>query len=135
MFTEEALKRFRNPKNAGKLKDYNGKGKSGDPECSDVIEMFVKFNNDKVINAKFKVFGCPGAVSTTDAFIDMIKGKTINEASRITEEDIADELGGLPVTHMHCSNLSIEAFEKAVQDYRKNEPERSKKNTRFSRKS
>jgi nitrogen fixation protein NifU and related proteins len=119
MFTEEALKRFRNPKNAGELKEFNGKGKSGDPECSDLIEMFVKFKGDKVINAKFKVFGCPGAISTTDAFIDMIKGKTIEEALKMTEDNIADRLGGLPITHLHCSNLSIEAFRKCVDDYRK----------------
>ena len=119
MFTEEALKRFRNPKNAGYLRDYNGKGESGDPECSDVIELFVKFGDNKIIDVKFKVFGCPGAVSTTDAFIDLIKRKTIEEALKITEDDIADALGGLPVTHMHCSNLSIEAFRKAVDDYRK----------------
>ena len=118
MFTEEALERFRNPKNAGELKDYNGKGKSGDPECSDVIEMFVKFEGNKVIDAKFKVFGCPGAVSTTDMFIDIIKGKDINEALKITEENISDVLGGLPTSHMHCSNLSMEAFRKAVKVYK-----------------
>jgi len=119
MFTEEALKRFRNPKNAGKLEDYNGKGESGDPKCSDVIEMFVKFNGERVIDARFKVFGCPGAVSTTDAFIDLIKRKPIAEALEVTEKDISDALGGLPVEHMHCSNLSIEAFRKAVEVYRK----------------
>jgi len=117
VFTEEVLKRFRNPKNAGELKDYNSKGKLGDPECSDVIEMFVKFNGDKVIDAKFKVFGCPGAISTTDVFIDLIKGKVITEALKVNEKDISDALGGLPVEHMHCSNLSIEAFRKAVEDY------------------
>jgi nitrogen fixation NifU-like protein len=125
MFTEEALKRFRNPRNAGELKDSNGKGKSGDPECSDVIELYVKFKSNKVADAKFKVFGCPGAVSTTDCFIDMIKGKNIEDALKITEEDIADELGGLPVTHLHCSNLSIEAFKKAVEDYDEKRQEKS----------
>jgi nitrogen fixation NifU-like protein len=119
MFTEEALERFRNPKNAGHLTGHNGKGKSGDPECSDVIEMYVKFENDKIIDAKFKVFGCPGAVSTTDVFIDMIKGKTIEEALRISEEDISNALGGLPISHMHCSNLPREAFRNAVEDYKK----------------
>jgi NifU-like protein involved in Fe-S cluster formation len=119
MFTEEAIKRFRNPKNAGALKNYNSVGKAGDPECSDVIEMFIIFENDKIIDAKFKVFGCPGAVSTTDAFIDMIKGKTIDEASKISEDDISDNLGGLPTSHMHCSNLPIEAFRDAVQSYKK----------------
>lgn len=118
MFTEEALERFRNPKNAGYLNDYNSKGKSGDPECSDVIEMFIKFKQDKIIDAKFKVFGCPGAVSTTDIFIDMIKGKTVDEALKITEEDVSNALGGLPTSHMHCSNLPMEAFRKAVDDYK-----------------
>lgn len=119
MFTEEALNRFKNPRNTGKLKGCNGKGESGDPECSDVIEMYVKFKEDKIIDAKFKVFGCPGAISTTDAFIDIIKGKTIGEALNITEEEIAVELGGMPVTHLHCSNLSIEAFKRCVKDYKK----------------
>lgn len=119
MFTEEALERFRNPKNAGELKDYNGKGKSGDPECSDVIEMYVKFQDNKILDAKFKVFGCPGAVSTTDMFIDMIKGKTIEHALSITEEHISSALGGLPTSHMHCSNLSMEAFRKALEDFSK----------------
>ena len=119
MFTEEALKRFRHPKNAGELGDYNGKGQSGDPECSDVIQMFVRFNNGKVANARFKVYGCPGAISTTDVFIDMIKGKKIEEALRITEKDVSNALGGLPTSHMHCSNLPMEAFRKALEDYRK----------------
>ena len=121
MFTEEALNRFRNPKNAGELLNYNAVGKSGDPECSDVIEMFIKFEKNKISDAKFKVFGCPGAVSTTDAYIDMIKGKTVDEALKITEEDISNALGGLPTSHMHCSNLPMEAFRKAVEDYRKND--------------
>jgi len=120
MFTEEALKRFRNPKNAGDLKEFNAEGKAGDLECSDLVHMKLKFSKDKVVKAKFSVFGCPGAVSTTDAFIDMIKGKTIEKALKITEEDIADELGGLPVTHLHCSNLSIDAFREAVKKYQKN---------------
>jgi len=117
MFTEEVLKRFRNPKNAGELKDYNGKGISGDPKCSDVIELYVKFNNNKVIDAKFKVFGCPGAVSTIDVFIDLIKGKNIEEGLKITEEQISNALGGLPTSHKHCSSLPLEAFRKAVEKY------------------
>jgi len=118
MFTEEALERFRNPRNAGELKEYDAEGNSGDPGCSDVIKMFVKFKEEKIIDAKFKVFGCPGAISTTDVFIDMIKGKSIGEALKITEEHVSDELGGLPTSHMHCSGLAIEAFKKAVEYYR-----------------
>jgi len=118
MFTEEVLKRFKNPKNAGELQDHNAIGESGDPECSDVIKLFIKFSNDKIIDAKFKVYGCPGAISTTDVFIDMIKGKKIEEALEITDKKISDALGGLPTSHMHCSNLPREAFIKAVQDYK-----------------
>ena len=119
MFTEEALRRFKNPKNAGELKDYDAMGESGDVECSDIIQLFIKFKGLEVIDAKFKVYGCPGAISTTDAFIDMIKGKKIEEALKITDKKISDELGGLPISHMHCSRLPLEAFKKAVEDYKK----------------
>ncbi len=118
MFTKEVLERFKNPKNTGELKDYNGRGKAGDVECSDVIELFIKFSDNKIENAKFKVYGCPGAISTTDIFIDLIKGKTIEQALMITEKEISDSLGGLQTSHMHCSNLSMEAFRKAVKNYR-----------------
>jgi len=121
MFTEESLKRFKNPVNAGELKDCNAIGESGDPDCSDVIKIFIKFENNKVINAKFQVYGCPGAISTTDVFIDMIKGKDINKILKITNDQISDALGGLPLTHMHCSNLPMEAFRDAVKGYNKNE--------------
>jgi len=118
MLTEEALKRFRNPRNSGSLKNYNAKGKAGDPSCSDVIEIYVRFDKDKIEDAKFKVFGCPGAVSTSDMFIDLIKKKTIKEALKIDEDQVADALGGLPTAYMHCSNLAIEAFRNALNDHR-----------------
>ena len=119
MFTTEVMKRFKNPKNAGDLKTFNGLGNAGDPGCSDVVEIKLHVVNHRVKNAKFKVFGCPGAVSTTDVFIDMIKGKTIEEASRINEEAIARALGGLPVDSMHCTYLPLEAFRKAKEHYEK----------------
>jgi len=118
MFTEEVLKRFKNPKNTGELKDFNGKGKAGDPECSDVIEMYIMFEKDVIIDAKFKVFGCPGAISTTDVFIDLIKGKTIEKALSITKYNLSEALGGLPMEHMHCTKLPKEAFKNAVKNYK-----------------
>ena len=117
MYTPEVIERFRNPKNAGKLKNFNGLGKAGDPECSDMIELMVLFGRGIVKNAKFLVFGCPGAISTTDAFIDLAKGKTIEQALNISQREISDLLGGLPLAHMHCSKLPIEAFRNAVEDY------------------
>ena len=118
MFTKEVLTRFENPRNVGDLSQFNAQGSAGDPDCSDLIEMKIRFNNGTVEDARFKVFGCPGAIATTDVFIDLIKGKTIEEALEIAEKEISDALGGLPTEHMHCSNLSIEAFKKAVEGYR-----------------
>jgi nitrogen fixation NifU-like protein len=119
MLTPQAIERFKNPKNAGDLKKYDAMAKAGDPSCSDVIIMKVKFKGDYVEDARFKVFGCPGAVSTTDVFIDMAKGKKIDEALKITDDNVSDALGGLPTAYMHCSNLSMEAFQKCVNKYRK----------------
>jgi len=118
MFTDEVMKRFKNPNNAGDLKTFNGLGTAGDPGCSDVVELKVHVVKGRIKNAKFKVFGCPGAVSTTDLFIDMIKEKTIEEALRITEDAIARALGGLPVESMHCAHLPMEAFRKSIEDYK-----------------
>ena len=119
MFTKEVLERFENPKNTGELGNFNAQGTAGDPDCSDSIEMKIRFIKGAVEDAKFKVFGCPGAIATTDVFIDLIKGKAIGEALKITEKEISEALGGLPTEHMHCSNLSIEAFRNAVEGYRK----------------
>jgi len=117
------MKRFKNPKNTGNLKTFNALGTAGDPGCSDVVELKIQFSNGRIKNAKFKVFGCPGVVSTTDVFIDIIKGKTINDALAVKEADIAHALGGLPVESMHCAHLPMEAFKNAKEDY-----ERSLKN-------
>ena len=117
MFTEEVMKRFKEPKNAGDLKTFNGLGTAGDPGCSDVVEIKIQFENGKIKNAMFKVFGCPGAVSSTDVFIDLIKGKTIKEALCIQKEDIARALGGLSVDSMHCTRLPMQAFRNALDDY------------------
>ncbi|MBW2980514.1 iron-sulfur cluster assembly scaffold protein [Candidatus Woesearchaeota archaeon] len=119
MFTKEVLERFESPRNVGDLDRFNAQGSAGDPNCSDSIEMRIRFIKGAVEDAKFKVFGCPGAIATTDVFIDLIKGKAIEEALRITEKEISEALGGLPTEHMHCTNLSIEAFKKAVEGYRK----------------
>jgi nitrogen fixation protein NifU and related proteins len=116
-FTKEALRRFKNPKNTGELKNYNALGEAGNPECSDVIRLFIRFNNNKVINAKFQVYGCPGAISTTDVFIDMIKGEIIENILKISEEQISDALNGLPLSHKHCSKLPMKAFRNAIKNY------------------
>jgi len=119
VFTDEVIKRFKNPNNAGDLTTFDGLGNAGDPGCSDMVEIKIQCNDGRIKNAKFRVFGCPGAVATTDVFIDMIKGKTIKQALQIKQRDIADALGGLPVASMHCTHLPLEAFRIAVKDYQK----------------
>jgi NifU-like protein involved in Fe-S cluster formation len=116
-FTDEVMRRFTQPKNAGDLQTVNGRGKAGDPSCSDVVELQIYFQDNRIKNAKFKVFGCPAAVATADVFIERIKGKTINEALNITEEDITGMLGGLPAESHHCVHLPMEAFRNAKEDY------------------
>jgi len=117
MFNDEVMKRFKNPNNAGDLKTFNGRGTAGDPKCSDVVDIKIQLENGRIKKACFKVFGCPGAVSATDVFLDMIQGKTIKEALSVKEEDIARALGGLPIESMHCTHLPTEAFRKAIEDY------------------
>ena len=116
MFNDEVMKRFKNPNNAGDLKTFNGRGTAGDPGCSDVVDIKIQLENGRVKKACFKVFGCPGAVSATDVFLDIIQGKTIKEALSVKEEDIARALGGLPIESMHCTHLPTEAFRKAIED-------------------
>jgi nitrogen fixation protein NifU and related proteins len=119
MYAPDVIERFNNPRNAGRLKTFNGRGRAGNPECSDVIEIMAFFESGMVKDAKFLVYGCPGAISAADAFIDLAKGKTIRRALNISQEEISELLGGLPMSHMHCSRLPIEAFKEAVKEYRK----------------
>jgi NifU-like protein involved in Fe-S cluster formation len=117
MFNDEVMKRFSHPKNAGDLKEFTIQGSTVHPDCSDIIEMKILLKDDLITNASFKVFGCPGAVSTTDLFIDLIKGKTITEALQVHENDIIDGLGGLPAESAHCARLPLEAFRNALDTY------------------
>jgi len=117
LFTDEIMKRFKNPNNVGDLETFNGRGTAGDPRCSDVVDKKIEFANGRIKNSCFKVFGCTGAVSATDVFIDRIKGKTIKEALCVKEEDIARALGGVPTESMHCTHRPMEVFRKAIEDY------------------
>ena len=118
MFNDEVMRRFKKPNNAVDLQTFNGRGTVGEPGCSDVVEIKIQLENGRITKACFKVFGCPGVVSATDVFLDMIQGKTIKEALRVKEEDIARALGGLPLESMHCTHLPTEALRKAIEDYK-----------------
>jgi NifU-like protein involved in Fe-S cluster formation/Pyruvate/2-oxoacid:ferredoxin oxidoreductase delta subunit len=117
MLTEEIKKRFKNPLNAGDLEDYNAKGCSRGEDCSDYIEVKLKIEDKIIKDAKFQVCGCPGAICTADAFIGLIKGKSIKEALRVDQNKVAEALGVFPKEYLHCAKLPISAFKKSVKNF------------------
>jgi len=121
MYSKELIKRFRNPKNYGEIKNADGIGKVGNKTCGDVMWIFIKVKNDKINKIKFKTFGCPAAISVSDMVCDLAKGKTIKEAKKITNKLIAEKLKGLPKLKYHCSLLGEQALLAAIKDYEKKE--------------
>jgi nitrogen fixation NifU-like protein len=118
MYTEKVKDHFLNPRNVGEIKNPDGFGKVGNPVCGDVMAIYIKVKDEKIIDIKFKTFGCAAALATSSVLTEMVKGKTINEALKITRDDVANELGGLPAIKMHCSNLAADALREAIKDYR-----------------
>jgi nitrogen fixation NifU-like protein len=120
MYNEKVLEIFSNPKNAGMIPNADGTGKVGNPQCGDVMKIFLKIDGKGIITeAKFKTFGCVSAIASSDITCDLIRGKTVEQALKLTNKDVLDALGGLPAQKIHCSVLAKEAVESAVKDYRK----------------
>ena len=111
------MEHFLNPRNVGEIPDASGVGNVGNPVCGDVLRLYIKVENDVIVDAKFKTFGCGAAVATSSMVTEMIKGKTISEALEITNRAVAEALGGLPPIKMHCSVLAEQALKAAIQDY------------------
>ena len=119
MYTEKVLDHFEHPRNVGALDDANGVGMVGNAKCGDIMQMFLKVNDDGIIeDVGFKTFGCGAAIATSSKATEMVKGKTIEEALQITNKQVADSLGGLPPVKIHCSLLAEEALHAAIQDYK-----------------
>jgi len=118
-YTEIVLDHFRNPRNMGEIKDADGIGKVGNPTCGDVMAIYIKVKNDKIVDIKFQTFGCTAAIASSSIATELVKGKTIDEALELTRNDVARELGGLPAIKTHCSNLASGALHEAIKDYRK----------------
>jgi nitrogen fixation NifU-like protein len=111
---------FKNPRNVGQIKEPSGKGKVGNPVCGDIMELSIEVNGDEVItDAKFRTFGCGAAIATSSVLTEMVKGKTVNEAEKLSNKAVVDALGGLPQVKVHCSVLAEEALKRAIEDYRK----------------
>ncbi len=118
-YSEKVMDHFLHPRNVGEIPDASGIGTVGNPICGDIMKMFVKIENDIIVDAKFKTFGCGAAISTSSMVTEMVKGKTIEEALKISNKAVAEALGGLPPIKMHCSVLAEEALKSAVADYYK----------------
>ena len=124
MYTEKVLDHFSHPRNMGELKDANGVGMVGNAKCGDIMQMFLKIDDDGIIeDVGFKTFGCGAAIATSSMATEMIKGKTLKEALKLTNKAVAEALDGLPPVKMHCSLLAEEAVKAAVEDYMKKHPE------------
>lgn len=118
MYSPKVMDHFMNPRNVGEIQDADGVGMEGNPTCGDAMQLFIKIENDVIVDAKFRTFGCGAAIAVSSMITEMVKGKTLDEALTISKEAVAGELGGLPPQKMHCSNLGADALKKAIEDYR-----------------
>jgi nitrogen fixation NifU-like protein len=119
MYSEKVMEHFRNPRNMGEIKDADGVGTVGNPICGDLMTIYIKVKNDKIEDIKFQTFGCAAAIATSSMITELAKGKHIDEAMKITRDNVATKLDGLPPIKMHCSNLAADALQEAIKDYRK----------------
>ena len=110
---------FMNPRNVGEIPDADGVGTVGNPVCGDLMTVYIKVKDNRLEDVKFKTFGCGAAIATSSMITELAKGKTFEEALKITRGDVAESLGGLPPIKMHCSNLAADALHAAIKDYLK----------------
>jgi len=122
VYSEKVMEHFANPRNVGEIPDADGIGKVGNPQCGDVMWLYIKVKDNIITDVKFKTFGCGAAIATSSMITELAKGKTIEEAKKISRADVADELGGLPPVKMHCSNLAADALREAIKDYESKHP-------------
>jgi len=117
MYSEKVMEHFRDPKNVGEMENPSGIGHVGNPVCGDIMELYIKVEDDVITDAKFKTFGCGAAIATSSMVTELVKGKTIEDALKISNRAVAEALGGLPSIKMHCSVLAEEALKSAIDDY------------------
>jgi len=122
MYSEKVMDHFSNPRNVGEIEGADGVGTVGNAKCGDIMKMYLKVENNVIVDCKFKTFGCGAAIATSSMATEMVKGKTLEEALKLTNKAVAEALDGLPPAKMHCSLLAEEAIHAAVEDYMKNHP-------------
>ena len=119
MYSEKVMEHFTNPRNVGEIPDADAIGEVGNPVCGDMMTFYIKVNEGRITDVKFKTFGCVAAISVSSMVSEMAKGKTLQEAKSITNKSVAEALDGLPKEKLHCSNLGAEALSKAIENYEK----------------
>ena len=118
MYNEKVMEAFKNPQNVGEIENPDGFGKVGNASCGDIMQITLKIENDIIVDAKFKTFGCAAAVATSSTATQMVIGMTVDEAEKLTNAKVVEVLEGLPPQKIHCSVLAEEAIKEAIKDYR-----------------
>lgn len=117
-YSEKVMEHFMHPRNVGRMENPDGTGKVGNPICGDIMAIYIKVKDNIIVDAKFETFGCGAAIATSSMVTELVKGKTIEEALKITNKTVAEALDGLPPIKMHCSMLAEEGIKSAIEDYR-----------------
>ncbi len=118
-YSDLVMEHFANPRNMGEMENPSGVGNVGNPVCGDMMRLYLKIEDGVIVDAKFKTFGCGAAIASSSILTEMLKGKKIEDALKISNEAVAESLGGLPPTKMHCSVLAEDALKKALADFKK----------------
>ncbi len=121
LYSEKVMDHFRNPRNVGVIEDANGIGEVGNAKCGDIMKMYLKIEDDIIQDVKFETFGCGSAIASSSMATELIKGKPVSEAMKLTNKAVAEALDGLPAYKMHCSVLAEEAIQAALEDWRSRE--------------
>lgn len=116
-YSDKVMDHFTNPRNVGEIPNADGMGKVGNPVCGDIMALYIKVENNVIVDSKFKTFGCGAAIATSSMVTELVKGKTIEEALKISNKAVAEALGGLPPIKLHCSLLAEQALKAALEDY------------------
>jgi nitrogen fixation NifU-like protein len=118
-YSEKVMDHFMNPRNVGEIESADGVGEVGNPACGDMMRLYLKIDEGKVVDAKFRTFGCGAAIASSSMLTEMVKGKTLEEARAISNQHVADALDGLPAVKIHCSVMAEQAVKSALDDYAK----------------
>jgi nitrogen fixation NifU-like protein len=117
VYSEKVMEHFMNPRNMGEIEDADGIGEVGNPVCGDLMKIYIKIEDNVITDIKFKTFGCGAAIATSSMVTELVKGKSIEDALKVTNKDVAEELDGLPPLKMHCSLLAEEGIKAAIENY------------------